>query len=417
MRILAFGDTVSTTTYENFNGDTSPAEPGGESITLQSPFAILIESPADLEMIERVVARAHQDKLDEPETFARIAAVGRATGGQPETADAPLERIISEPLDERQRWSLEPLHGAIVALANAWREPKVVGDHINALLVFDPPSAPRSDHHVMHTNGPTPVWILEQGSLIGTLQVIHGTYRLGRWALVAYGMVRPRFSTHQQAAGWFVDQLRSRAASRTPAPLPLDRLEELTPLGSKDTGERNRYIILLHGLFSTDLGTFDGFLKAWDRKRDSVGTPGDDNCGNFVFGGTGIAGWAHDTLAPISYNADQLARLIVDIFDLTEHQIVLVCHSRGGLLARATLQKLIWRNKKWATRIQFIVTFGTPHHGAELALNPARFIGSYCLLATGAGRFVALDMFFVYMRHRRRVDGNDDLAPNTSPVT
>ena len=47
-----------------------------------------------------------------------------------------------------------------------------------------------------------------------------------------------------------------------------------------------------------------------------------------------VVGWAHDTLTSIKENAAQLLRQIDARLGASEAPIALVCHSRGGLLAR-----------------------------------------------------------------------------------
>jgi hypothetical protein len=74
------------------------------------------------------------------------------------------------------------------------------------------------------------------------------------------------------------------------------------------------------------------------------------------------ARFEHDTFISIDKNASDLARLIHARAESAE-RIILLCHSRGGLVARAAADLL---PKELAARTA-IHTFGTPHKGTALA--------------------------------------------------
>jgi pimeloyl-ACP methyl ester carboxylesterase len=66
--------------------------------------------------------------------------------------------------------------------------------------------------------------------------------------------------------------------------------------------------------------------------------------------------------ADIEHFAEQLAGKIDGVCAATDaKQVVLVCHSMGGLVARAYLRRF------GASRVAKLVTIGTPHHGSVLA--------------------------------------------------
>jgi pimeloyl-ACP methyl ester carboxylesterase len=112
-------------------------------------------------------------------------------------------------------------------------------------------------------------------------------------------------------------------------------------------------VILIHGLLSTDLGTFDGFIK--ELRIKPLGT-------EVLF-----VGWPHDTLTSVSNSADQLADKLHNRIGPEGPDLVLVCHSRGGLVARATALKLYEIHPRYRTVLRGAITFGTPHQGASLA--------------------------------------------------
>jgi len=116
-------------------------------------------------------------------------------------------------------------------------------------------------------------------------------------------------------------------------------------------------VVLIHGLFATDVGTFGALQPLLEEHFEVVGFP-------------------HDTLSQsIGSNGFDLARLLGRIAGDKVH---LVGHSRGGLVARSAVTQI--QKHKPDLKIRSCVTFGTPHLGAELAENPGSLIASVALL-------------------------------------
>lgn len=130
--------------------------------------------------------------------------------------------------------------------------------------------------------------------------------------------------------------------------------------------------LLLHGLCSTDVGTFDQ-LEGLIRRR--AGNPGNANLT--------VVGFPHDSLtAGIETNAEELAQLLVR---LNARNVRFVCHSRGGLVARRTAALLRqearrpnWVGPPW---IHSCLTFGTPHLGTSAASSPETLTAGVLALA------------------------------------
>jgi pimeloyl-ACP methyl ester carboxylesterase len=94
-----------------------------------------------------------------------------------------------------------------------------------------------------------------------------------------------------------------------------------------------------------------------------------------------LVSWPHDTLDPIDANAEDLSVLIEEKLGRSSMPIAFVCHSRGGLVARRTAVELMEIDKgRWQSRLRGLVTFGTPHNGAELAECGDELIGKLLLL-------------------------------------
>lgn len=264
-----------------------------------------------------------------------------------------------------------------------------------------------------------PMLILEHGSLSVSLAAMKGFYATAKWMLAAYGWVRPSFTGAPQAASWFVEELRARAMTYGHGAMPLDRLDRQNTVLTYDPQRHSMAIVYVHGLFSTDAKTFDGFRDAWSSLRIKLYTDGglDRSCVEDVFGQVGHIGFPHDTFCGIDDSGQALADALIDRFEDAGTRLALITHSRGGLSTRRAIQHLLSRNRGWEDRIKFFATFGTPHAGADLAKLPGRYEGSYLLLMGKSDQLIALDMIFCYLKHVKRIDGIDDLQPVGNPIS
>jgi hypothetical protein len=77
----------------------------------------------------------------------------------------------------------------------------------------------------------------------------------------------------------------------------------------------------------------------------------------------------HDTFAPVLDNANELTRLIKTTVRVD--RLLVVAHSRGGLVARAAVDELIRDGYTAAIELH---TFGTPHHGTPLVKIGGRLL-------------------------------------------
>lgn len=126
--------------------------------------------------------------------------------------------------------------------------------------------------------------------------------------------------------------------------LPLDRvvMGRDPPLGP----DSRVPVILVHGYFSNR-----GTLCALSRVLREAGI------------GPVFAPSLPAVIAPIETFASHLGRRIREVTEATgQPRVVLVCHSMGGLAARACLRSGA------APSVAGIVTIGSPHHGSALAV-------------------------------------------------
>jgi hypothetical protein len=89
-----------------------------------------------------------------------------------------------------------------------------------------------------------------------------------------------------------------------------------------------------------------------------------------------LIGAAYDWRQDISVSAQNLRNLLYNIDRLygNTYQLYLVGHSMGGLVCRAYLEALAGSDS-WLSKIKGLITLGTPHLGAPLALTT--MIGSW----------------------------------------
>jgi len=108
---------------------------------------------------------------------------------------------------------------------------------------------------------------------------------------------------------------------------------------------RRRPVIVVHGYFSNR-----GTLCALVRALDAADT------------GPVFVPSLPAVFAPIESFAEHLDRVVREVTEATgEPRVALVCHSMGGLVARAYLRAC------GTSRVAALVTIGTPHHGTVLA--------------------------------------------------
>lgn len=81
-----------------------------------------------------------------------------------------------------------------------------------------------------------------------------------------------------------------------------------------------------------------------------------------------LFGWPHDGFRSIEANAEELHRLLALKFGETPCDIVLIGAGRGGLVARALIQRLHdVGDVEMTRRIKGVTTLGAPHDGAAIA--------------------------------------------------
>lgn len=281
--------------------------------------------------------------------------------------------------------------------------------------------------------GESPALVLSEGSInLAVTPAVAGGFflQLGGW-VVAICVKALLLPTVQGQA--ITTELRRAAQAKAV-------YSNIVDLRMVDSLEKHSgVIVLIHGLFSTDLLTFDGLIEAW-RTAPELERWGQSTYGWGFYEMTNhlsglwadstkqqyiasaferslqdycIAGLPHDTLTNIQNNAIELASCLIKLNP--KCPVVFVCHSRGGLVARKAISILQGREAEdWNGRIKLCVTFGTPHSGAALAQHPLTLVAAYSAIMAKTRTAVSLARVLAAYRSKGAFEGIDDLKPDSS---
>lgn len=348
--------------------------------------------------------------------------------------------------------------GLLAALANLlefWEDdtadaqPRHRADQPELLLMLASPS-PREDQPAeLRFEAPRAALVIRNGSLIVGLSLAT-IIKATRWCAAVVTRVVPR--SPQAAARRMVQGARDIAQRSCRHNLP--RLDRLQPVERQALLQRRMVIVLLHGLFGTDLLTFDGLISRFKSTRpqdladpaaltaDQLSRSGrsssptqrlalhellqplagslqhckGSDVGEFIDAHVAFVGWPHNSLASIEENARHLADLIENELTPDGPALVFVGHSRGGLVARACAARLLERStlqRDWGRSLSRIVTFGTPHEGAAMAeptVNGARDLATYLMMLNATRRWSSLVDVLGYLQSRTS-EGIESLKP------
>ncbi len=116
-----------------------------------------------------------------------------------------------------------------------------------------------------------------------------------------------------------------------------------------DAHDRRTLLVLVHGSSMNHLQWLrDGHDHGWALARDLGLTPA----------------WLHyNSGRHTSSNGRDFAALL-DVESAAFHDVVIVAHSMGGLVARAAVA--LADNAAWRQKLRALITLGTPHHGSSL---------------------------------------------------
>jgi hypothetical protein len=239
------------------------------------------------------------------------------------------------------------------------------------------------------------VLVLRPGSLEAVVGW-KGAYVASRW-LIGLGLRRGRVPS--QIADDIVRTIRDGKAGVRK--LPTTREEDPTKVR-----EAAGVIVFLHGLMSTDAGLFDELIAELEKDAEFAR--------RYL-----MLGFPHDTLAPVTANANALLDDLEYLFQGgSATPLAFVCHSRGGLVARKVAASLYEAGPaRWKHQLAGCITFGTPHRGTPLAENPAKLLGLGVTAIRGmqpGGFMGASDVLALVGAYGSTLPGVDDLKARTA---
>jgi hypothetical protein len=243
----------------------------------------------------------------------------------------------------------------------------------------------------LQIEGDKALFVLRPGSI--TAAITKPPFRAGIFCicLVAGGGATPG----ARARG-HVSRLRDSARKRHPNSTLLD-IGKIT----RDVVLEKKLVVLIHGLFSTDVGTFGKLENLLATKDDIV-----------------VAGFPHNSvMSGIEENGHELAAILCG-FRVQPKSVRFACHSRGGLVARSAATQLAkqkpWLKGKSASSILGgCAPFGTPHHGSPIAESPTELMVAGVLLTlrkNDASFASLLDVLSCYA-FEEKFPGISDLRP------
>lgn len=309
------------------------------------------------------------------------------------------KQLNSEELDEREQFIL-----ALVLVDELWAMEKVPTPKGYGMSLI---VAVAEVGGAIEIEGEEPAFFLINGS-IGSMMTGMKPYtiRAAAWAL----SLVPTFPKSVTVfAASLVEEIRTRARDRiAQEDLPILDLTRLDDVKAGTLNNRSLILILIHGLLSTDIGTFDELLRRITRQPS-------DRPDDII-----AIGWPHDTLTSIADNGHQLADLIHERIGVSGPDIAFVCHSRGGLVARETALRLYQTSPKYRMALRGAITLGTPHEGMDLAsYSEDKFLSYFVCILAGrvSGRIATLSQILQYRSHQTDgvIHGIHDLRPPSGP--
>jgi hypothetical protein len=350
---------------------------------VRNGLAVIAHSPADVSALEgfvETVGRLPGDPL--ANMYRVLDNAGKEPEMWPRAEDVSAEALARMNLESPLGFDSKTasLRASLALGRTMWRQQRQDVDNLSLALVLPRPGRRAA------IESRRPALVLDHGSIRARVLAAGGKLRDFGVALFPVARSKRRAKV--------VESLRDNAPG-----LRLPRLETVQPAHLEG---KTGVVIFLHGLMSTDVGTFDEFVRALKGAE---------------FGPSMLlVSWPHDTLDPIDANAEDLSVLIEEKLGRSSMPIAFVCHSRGGLVARRTAVELMEIDKgRWQSRLRGLVTFGTPHEGAELAECGDELIGKLLLLYTVGqrGGLVPLVDALWSVKDHKTLAGVSDLRPRS----
>lgn len=155
------------------------------------------------------------------------------------------------------------------------------------------------------------------------------------------------------------------------------------------------YVVFVHGGMSC---CFDAFADLFHRLKSNLCQLGSDA------EAVSFLRFEHDTFHPVSVNAERLCRRVQDKLSRTsgagqDAELLLIAHSRGGLVVRLASDFLLERGLWSEARLE-VFTYGSPHKGTPFFESEVTLVVDYAIRYAGLLGYGLLRFF-----HRGLRDG------------
>ena len=154
------------------------------------------------------------------------------------------------------------------------------------------------------------------------------------------------------------------------------------------------YVVFVHGGMSC---CFDAFADLFRRLASSLCRLGSDaDAIRFLR-------YEHDTFHPVRVNAERLCTLVQDKLARVsatgqDAELLLVAHSRGGLVARLSSDQLLERGI-WSDAKLEVFTYGSPHRGTPFFESEVTLVVDYLIRWAGLLGYSLLRFFHRALRN------------------
>lgn len=308
--------------------------------TIRGGLAVILQTPSEIDglrglILDRGISNLERALLDPQLDLEESAASWHRYR---EVVGPPADYQVPNDLTEPSLLLFPALHAA----EKLWL---AQGNEIGLLRLVLLLARPSGQERGLSVEAKNPAFAIRPGSLLGGF--VRGSFRTTSWIVC---LVLGGGTTPSARRADMVSRLRQTAVTDG---RPLRDIHDWAP----SSPPVRPLVVLIHGLFATDVGTFGALQPMLEQHFEVVGFP-------------------HDTLTKsIGSNGFDLARLLGRI---AHDKVHLVAHSRGGLVARSAATQI--QKHRSDLKIRSCVTFGTPHLGTELAENPGSLIASVALL-------------------------------------
>ena len=233
--------------------------------TVENGMLAVVRQQADLQRLVRLCTFIRTDSFSRqthlPQRIESSAddrlrqLVGALLSGRYPTETGPTPPVVAEAEAKELKAddAFEALLLGLLAIAELWPEDT---DSLALCLALSMPGSSDNSEVVIRLDKPRAALWVAPGSILAGISV-GVALKVAKWGAIVTSTFTS--ASADAAATTLMNGLRDRAGA-TSKHNTLPRLDMLSEPERKSLRSRPVLVVLLHGLFGTDLGTFDGFI-------------------------------------------------------------------------------------------------------------------------------------------------------------